>query len=270
MAFVDLGPLDALADDPPALELPEAPSDPRQADARRPDHRRREVDSLPALGHFVAADIEHEGSGRPSSRGVSPARLVVRPKDVSLGAGSSRHHRTAEPFPPADPPTQPSAPGTHPNGTTFACPGAAGRRVISELDEHDVLLEYTDVVLPRLPLQLHHPGRAQVATGVPFADAQEDPLAVIAPRTGPPSSPPFTQTRSSPPWEARRCTCDAMGTVDPPGGVAQIAPTNREYWEGRPDSGRASTEPACQNTPASASESRRRYETAFPSRSSTA
>ena len=62
--------------------------------------------------------------------------------------------------------------------------------------------------------------------------------------------------------------CEAIGTVSPPANSS--GSRNREYWDGIPDSGRASTEPACQNTPASASDSWRRYQTALPSRSSTA
>ena len=127
-----------------------------------------------------------------------------------------------------------------------------------------------DVVLPGRPLQLDRLCGAQRPVGVPLADAQEDPLAVIRRQAtaSAASFPSSTPNRTRPPSEARRCTWEAIGTVSLPANSS--GSRNREYCEGIPASGSASTEPACHSTPASASDSWRRYQTAFPSRSSTA
>src|ERR1700683_2183410 len=82
------------------------------------------------------------------------------------------------------------------------------------------------------------------------------------------SPPPTTENSTRPPSAATRCTCEAMGIVSPP--ANSCGSRKRSYCEGNPVSGSASTEPACQNTPASAGEAGRRYEPARPSRSSTA
>ena len=124
-----------------------------------------------------------------------------------------------------------------------------------------------DVVLPGRPFQLHRLGGPQRTGGIPFAEAQEDALAVVdlaAVHVAPSSTPNSTR----PPSAARRCTCEAMGTVRPPANSS--GSRNREYCEGIPASGRARTDPACQNTAASAADSWRRYQTALPSRISTA
>ena len=57
-----------------------------------------------------------------------------------------------------------------------------------------------DVVLPRLPLQFHRLGRPQRSRRVPFADAQEDAVAlVVAPPRPSPPPPPSTPNRTRPP-----------------------------------------------------------------------
>ncbi len=122
-------------------------------------------------------------------------------------------------------------------------------------------------MLPGRPLQAHGLGAAQRAGGVPFADAQPDALVqapgpsigaglCLGARFGVRVAPSSTANSTRQPSDATRCTCDAMGTVRPPPNSS--GSKNREYWRGRPDSGSASTDPACQKTPASASDSRDR------------
>ena len=115
---------------------------------------------------------------------------------------------------------------------------------------------------------------ASAPLGVPFTDAQPDVLRLVTEqvegRLRRLRARPAVSTANSTrlPSAATRGTCDAIGTVSPPANSS--GSRRREYREGRPVSGNASTDPACQKTPASASDSLQRYDTATPSRSSTA
>ena len=265
-AFVDLHPLDPLAHDAPALQHAQGPADPREPHAGRADDGGREVDGLPDLGHAVAADVQDDG---PVGARRTP-RARASPGRGRAGSSAPPPCRTTVPSPPAPrgtTPTQPSAPGTHPKGTDGGTTVAGRQARRRRLDEHHVIRRDADVVLPGRPLQLHRLCRAQRAGGIPLADAQEDALAVID-RHRRRSLPSSTPNRTRPPSAASRCTCDAIGTVSPPANSS--GSRNREYCEGIPASGRARTDPACQNTPASASDSWRRYQTALPSLNSTA
>ena len=121
----------------------------------------------------------------------------------------------------------------------------------------------TDCAVRRPPPASHSPRRNQISPSPPSA-----PAPTPGPSSCPTPTPSSTEKSTRAPSGITRCTCEAMGTVRPPPNSSDAS--RREYCDGRPASGSASTEPACQKTPASAGESTRRYETACPSRSSTA
>ena len=101
---------------------------------------------------------------------------------------------------------------------------------------------------------------------IPFAEAEEDALPVLKRQRRRPA-PVVHREEHTAPSAARRWTCEAMGTVRPPANSSSAR--NREYCEGIPVSGRARTDPACQNTPASAADSLQ-VPDGLPSRISTA
>src|SRR6185437_754537 len=103
------------------------------------------------------------------------------------------------------------------------------------------------------------PMRSQMPSGWPSSSSRdEEPVCPLS----------STANRTRVPSEATRWTCDAMGTDSAP--ANSRGSSKREYCDGKPVSGRAKTDPACQNTEASASDSLHRYVTALPSRNSTA
>ena len=99
--------------------------------------------------------------------------------------------------------------------------------------------------------------------------AASEPSAAHSPsRSDVVSAPCVTPKSTRRPRTASRFTCEAIGTSSPP--PNSRGSSSRVYCSGNPTSGSASTEPACQNTPASAADARAKYETALPSRSSMA
>ncbi len=111
------------------------------------------------------------------------------------------------------------------------------------------------------PRASHSPMRSQMPwASSPFAPRPEAVASAPARSS--------TENKTRLPSAATRGTCDAMGTDSPP--ANSCGSRRREYCEGRPVSGNASTDPACQKTLASASDSPQRYDTAMPSRNSTA
>ena len=62
---VDLGPLEPVALDAPALEDGQPTADQAHPDSGRAHDRNVEVDGLALLGHLVAADVEHDGAVAP-------------------------------------------------------------------------------------------------------------------------------------------------------------------------------------------------------------
>ena len=115
MAFVHLYAFDLLARNPPTLQHAERPSDPRESHAGSADDGRREIDGLSHFGSAVTAHIENDGA----------VGLVVGAQHVRHQAGIEAdppHRRRSVPAAPSPAPRgttpiQPSAPGTHPNGT---------------------------------------------------------------------------------------------------------------------------------------------------------
>ena len=249
---------------------PNVPPIPGEGQAGRADDRGRRVDGLARFGDAVAADIQHD----------RPVGLVVRPEHVRDQTGVESYPTHARRAPAADPPPaptpppsrrttpiQPSAPGTHPKGTGLAAPGPVVRRAVG-----DSMKTTCSAVMPMSCCQVDRSNSTDWAARSAPA-ASHSPIRRKMPSrssTSPPSSwlPSSTPNSTRPPSAASRCTCEAMGTVSPPPNSS--GSKNREYCRGMPASGRARIDPACQKTPASASDSWRWYQTAWPSRISTA
>ena len=127
VALVHLRPLDLLARRSATLQDAERPADPREPHAGRADDRT-------PRGRRVAPLRARRSSRR---RGTTvTVGLVVGPEHVRHQAGIEpdpphrriRRRRHPRRPPRGTTPTQPSAPGTHPNGTAAAPPWSAGSR----------------------------------------------------------------------------------------------------------------------------------------------
>ena len=243
---------------------PRVPPIAGQPDAGRPDDRRPRGRRAGPLGHVVAADVQDDGSARP------PALARTRPSTWVTRQGSSR---TSAPRtrrrPGGTTPIHAFGTGHPPEGHGA---GVAGRRRQTR-SVGDSMKTTCLAVTPMSCCQVARSSSTDCAVRSAPA-ASHSPMRRKMPsvsssrrrRSPPPSSTPkSTRPRRPPPGG----TCDAIGTVSPPPNSS--GSRSREYCERQPGSRAA---------PAPSRRARRRrrrhrtpdgrYDTAVPSRSSTA